>query len=351
MRDDVDELDLALVHALQLWPRASWVALARILDIDPATATRRWERLQQAGLAWVACTPEPYVFDECQWLYIEVDCQPGALEAVCAHLVSQPHVTYAQHMSGPRPLLIEVAVSDLAAASSYLQQDLDTVPGVRACHPEVLVTSYGGGGRWRLRALDPEQQRTVRADVLATTQRRSLDNTDRRLVRALAEDVRAPYATLAERAGVSEPTARRRVSHLIGTGLVELRCEIAQAVSSWPIGMALWAAVPPQRLEQVGRSVAAIPEVRACSGVSGARNLFLEGWLGNLSDLPKLEETIAARFPDVTVADRAWCLRPLKHRGQLLDADGRSTGFIPITIWRPKSTVKTELRGRKAFGQ
>lgn len=48
----LSELDLALVNALQISPRAPWTELAKALDIDAATVARRWERLRTAGHAW-----------------------------------------------------------------------------------------------------------------------------------------------------------------------------------------------------------------------------------------------------------------------------------------------------------
>ena len=53
----VDETDLSLVHALQINPRVTWTRLARILEVDASTLTRRWTRLTREGLAWFTCYP------------------------------------------------------------------------------------------------------------------------------------------------------------------------------------------------------------------------------------------------------------------------------------------------------
>jgi hypothetical protein len=45
-RAPLDELDLALVNALQISPRAPWTEVATALEVDAATVARRW---QQAG--------------------------------------------------------------------------------------------------------------------------------------------------------------------------------------------------------------------------------------------------------------------------------------------------------------
>ncbi|MFJ8440171.1 AsnC family protein [Kitasatospora griseola] len=53
----IDELDLALVDALRVDPRAPWSRLAAPLGVDPATLSRRWARLTADGDAWVTCYP------------------------------------------------------------------------------------------------------------------------------------------------------------------------------------------------------------------------------------------------------------------------------------------------------
>lgn len=59
----LDALDQALVHALQIAPRAGWSVIAPVLGVDAATLRRRWQRLQDAGAAWVTCHPGPAVLD------------------------------------------------------------------------------------------------------------------------------------------------------------------------------------------------------------------------------------------------------------------------------------------------
>ncbi|MFC7564574.1 AsnC family transcriptional regulator [Actinomadura namibiensis] len=55
----MDELDLALVNALQLDPRAPWSRLSGPLGVDAATLSRRWSRLTESGAAWVTCVAGP----------------------------------------------------------------------------------------------------------------------------------------------------------------------------------------------------------------------------------------------------------------------------------------------------
>lgn len=49
----VDRLDLALLHALQIAPRASWTRIGQAIGVDPVTAARRWTRLTGEGYGWL----------------------------------------------------------------------------------------------------------------------------------------------------------------------------------------------------------------------------------------------------------------------------------------------------------
>ncbi|MGW2485665.1 AsnC family transcriptional regulator [Streptomyces sp. NPDC001606] len=246
------------------------------------------------------------------------------------------HVIYLHHLTGTRSLLATVAVADLASSSAYLRRELDVVPGVRAHHAELLVTTYGEASRWRLGTLEPAQRETVIGDTAARDEPvRPLDERDEQLIRTLTTDARLPNTELATRLGVSEPTARRRLGRLLSEGRMRMRCEIAQSVSGWPVTAVLRCRVPAARLDSVARSVAALPEIRLSVGLTGPENLHLIAWLRDASGLPALEASLATRFPELTVVRSAVSLRTLKHMGRLLDERGLAVGSTPMDIWRP----------------
>ena len=352
-QDLVDELDLELVHALQLDPRASWTALGRVLEIDPVTAARRWDRLEQAGLAWTFGVPGPAArTGMLRLMYGELESAHGGLDAAIEDLLDRPHVLYLHHMTGSRCLLAGIAVADLPAASAFVLRELDAVPGIRAHHPELLVTTYGDAGKWRLGTLEPARQQALRGDGSRTGPNvRPLDATDEALIRALTTDARLPHTDLAARVGTSEATARRRLTRLLADGRLRLRCEIAQSVSGWPVTAALWCHVPPTRLAAVARAAANLPETRLAAGMTGTENLLLITWLRDAADLPDLQARLATRFPDLTVVRQAVCLRTLKHLGRLLDERGLAAGSVAIDIWQPMGTRGLRQEGRRGRGR
>ncbi|MGW5128924.1 Lrp/AsnC family transcriptional regulator [Streptomyces sp. NPDC004069] len=347
MQDSVTELDLALVNALQVRPRAPWVELGKVLDVDPVTVARRWERLSDAGMAWVTCSAGPAAVHGARIAYVEVDCLSRAVGEVTRELAHEPSVLSVHHLTGARSLLLAVAYQAPVALSQFVTDRLGGMDGITATRTHLVTEIYGEASLWRLQSLEPAQQRallttgqsTRQAGVAAT----ELTADERRLIQILAADGRQTFATLAGRTGLSEATVRRRVNRLLAGQRAVLRCEVAQAASGWPYTAVLWADTPARRLEENGRSLAAIPEIRACAALSGPTNLLLFAWLRDIGDLYRLERLVNQRCPDVTVADRTLCLRTFKLLGRLLDEKGHSIGHIPIdpVSWHSSDTPDT----------
>ncbi|MQY27864.1 Lrp/AsnC family transcriptional regulator [Nocardia aurantia] len=342
MHDSVDELDLALINALQLSPRAPWSQVATALDIDAVTAARRWHRLTAAGLAWVTCVVGPARHPEFCLAYVDIDCAPGELDAVTAALAELDPILYLYHRSGGHALLAVLVQPNPAAVSQYLHTVLEPLPGVRGYRCELRTVGYGEATRWRLHSLEPAQQRLLRAGATAAPPRPlRIDGTDERLYRLLHQDGRMPFTELAERAGISDATARRRVTRLLASRQLRLRCDVAQPITGTPITAIVRAIVPAAHLATAGPALAALPQVRLCCALTGPDNLLLMAWLPALSALPVLEAELAEHAPGLVVTDRAISLRTVKQLGRLLDGEGRAVRDIPP---RPESLGSTSIR-------
>jgi DNA-binding Lrp family transcriptional regulator len=333
VQDSVDETDLALINALQVTPRGSWTHLAGALDLDAATVARRWNRLSSTGLAWVTCGVGQNRHATFCMAYVEVDCRPGHFDAVQESLAARSEVVYLHHLTGQRGLLVVVARSTPALISDFLRETIAPMPGIRSYQAELRTAGFVEPSRWRLGSLDADQQRALDtgSDAEPHAHGARLDEVDQQIYLLLHENGRMPFITLAERAGISEPTARRRVNRLLSSGTLRLRCEIAQSISGWPISAVVWADSPAEQLSSAVRSLSAIPQVRLCCSLTGPRNLLLMVWVRTLDALPRLERTLCERAPGLAIVDRAICLRTVKQLGRVLDRDGRATANVRTT--------------------
>lgn len=149
---------------------------------------------------------------------------------------------------------------------------------------------------------------------------------------------------LAERTGLSVSTVRRRVESLLAHRQVVVRCEVAQALSGWPVTASLWCRLPPSRLDGIAAQLAALPETRLCAAITGGRpNLLLTLWLRSVAEIQRLEGALADRIPELEILDTAVTLRHVKRLGRILDADGLAAGVVPLQVWTQKPQLN-ELR-------
>ncbi|MDG3009625.1 Lrp/AsnC family transcriptional regulator [Rhodococcus sp. D2-41] len=331
--DVLDEVDIALINALQFDPRAPWSTIGAALGIDPATAARRWSRLVAGGVAWVVAHPGgPQVA-----AFVEVDCAAGQVHATAQAVAAWPPVLTVEHVSGGRDLLLTVTVPTLGALSRLVTTALGALDGVRATRTHLVTRPHVIGGDWRLRALTPGQRARLGKSVPATSGRqitRALTPVERELVQVLSVDARTSLTEIADAIGTSASTVRRRLGSMIEHRSLEFRCDMAQPLSGWPVSLTLWAQAPGDQAPKVAQALAGLAETRVCLGLTGgASNFLLTAWLRSLEDTERLEQVLADRVPAMRIIDRTVTLSTVKRMGRLLGPDGRAVGVVPLDIW------------------
>ncbi|WP_305127502.1 Lrp/AsnC family transcriptional regulator [Streptomyces longispororuber] len=333
----VSELDLALVNALQLRPRASWTELAPLLGVTAGTLARRWERLTGEGLAWVYAAPgREFSRTRCT-AFVLLRCAPGSRGAIAERLCAfEEAVTIELTGPGSADLLLDVLAPDLPALTRFLTERLETLPGLVSVDCLFATSLSVEGSRWRLRSLAPDQLTALGApgsgarDASPTVE---LDTVDRALLDALVRDGRLGLAALAEHADSSPATVRRRLRRLDDSGILTLRCDMAAALAGRPVPVSLLGRAPARDTAAVHRTFAALPECRLVAGVTGRANIFATLWVHDLGDIQRRETALCARLPTLTVTDRIVGLHTVKRMGHLLDEDGRRVGLRAIRPW------------------
>ncbi|MGW8374874.1 Lrp/AsnC family transcriptional regulator [Streptomyces sp. ODS28] len=335
--DTPSELDLALAHALQLRPRASWAELAPPLGVSASTLARRWARLREAGLAWVTAAPGPaYARSRCT-AFVLVRCAPGARERLMRELAAYPQVATVEAVTSGGDVLLDVLTPDLPALGALLTGELEHLDGLTSLSCMIATSLRVEGSRWRLRSLDPAQRTALReGDPRPQAERTGggeLDALDRALLRELLHDGRLTWAELAPRTGASTATVRRRLRRLESSGLVTFRCDLAETLAGRPVPVTLLARVPAPDVDAAHQVVAALPECRLVAAVTGPANILATLWVHDLSDLHRVESALCTRLPGLTVTDRIVGLYTVKRMGHLLDREGRHEGVGEFGPW------------------
>lgn len=332
---DVDALDLRLIHALQIAPRARWSALGPLVGADAATLARRWARLTDEGIAWVTGHPGPALQGVSAML--EIACDPASTVALAAQTAQDPEAFTIDLTSGGRELLVIVTARDLGALSSYVTERMSGMTGIRATRTHPLSSTFTEASQWRLRALSRDEasavERLVRRPVAP---RATVDpELEAGLSRELARDGRLQVATLATRLGVGQRRAREGLATMLAHGRLVLRTDVAKSRSGWPVHAWFFLRVPAGIMDRVGSALARINEIRLAVTAVGPYNLVLSVWMRSLADVQRLEMLIEERLEGVTIVDRSAVLRTVKNLGHMLEPDGRWTGeVLPIPSFR-----------------
>ncbi len=328
------EQDFRLLHALQIAPRISWAAAARVLGGTPETLAERWHRLRGEGLAWVTVHPEglaPMVT-----AMVEVDCEPGRRGNAARILCADSRVVTVEEVARGCDLLLTVMVADFGALTTFLLEDLGRVEGVTRHRSHLATVVRRHGANWRIRALERNEQAALdeatHRDHVPSSQRnpKPLPAQHWPLVELLTMDGRASAADLARATGRKPATVRRQVCALAASSQVAFRCEIAQEQSHWPIVCNWRARVPTAEHEMTTQALGTLPELRLCLSTTGETNLFFTVWARSLPDLLRIEHLLGEHLPRLELWDSSITLRVLKRMGWLLLPDGRCTGEVVV---------------------
>lgn len=339
----LDNLDLQLVHALQINPRAPFTTVASTLKVDAATVARRWERLTADNLGWVTCYPNAagYFFG-----YVEVSCQVAQAEQVADQLSEDTHAVSIAHITGDMDLLV-VVTQDYATFARYVAERIHRIPGVVRTRSHPFAHSYLEGSAWQLDALSSDQTRIMRKTAIPSIPGQKIVDDERPIVLALADDGRLALTDLARRTGVSVNTARRRLQRLVTARKVLLRCEIAHTYSGWPLTVIFWARADANRVTNVAQSLIKLRPVRICAiTATGHSTLVFTASLRNVNEILKFHQYLADTIPDLLIIDRALVLRHVKLAGSVLDETGRRIGTVPIDITLPIAVGEANLQRR-----
>jgi len=332
---DVDETDLAVVHALQLSPRATWTDIGEVIGIDSTRAAQRWRRLHESGLAWAAVTPgDDIVRATVAGSAVEVHCPTHLIPQVATEVSQNPWVLSVEQVTNRCELLLEVVGGDLAHLSQIVHHEIGHLDGVEHVRMDVAAGLFVEGSAWRLDALSPQQQRRLTQLASPSTRARPASpEVTAQLSAILRNDVRTTAVEIAHQLGWSESTARRRLDQVLGVGGLRLRVDLAQPATGFPLTVTSWFRVPNRSLSRAGASVAELRHTRVCVGLaSGESNLLVGSWLRSPQDVSELDIDLSAALDGARLVDRTLTVRTYKRAARLIEADGRARSLVPFSL-------------------
>ncbi|MDI2130113.1 Lrp/AsnC family transcriptional regulator [Yinghuangia seranimata] len=328
----VDELDLAVIQAVERSPRASWAVIGAAVGVDPTTAARRWELMERSGTAWVTCYP--VLVTSLAVAIVELACTPATALATAEKIARDPQAQFVDVVTGTGNVLATVVTDGMAPMSTYILGRLGTTPGVTAIHTHPVLTVHSEGTHIGHAALDkaaltrlpePDHGRITGASD-------GIDDLDRALCLVLSRDGRRPLSALGRDLDVSEATVRRRLAKLTKLRALRMMVEVAAAQTSTPLTAWYTARTPVHALTTAAATITGMPNIKAVTLVAGPNNLVFKAVFRDLADIHRFDTRLNRLLPDLETTDRKVVLRPVRLMSRLVDPDGYAREIVSIDI-------------------
>ncbi|TNM36522.1 Lrp/AsnC family transcriptional regulator [Nocardioides albidus] len=337
MHESLTEDDIALIHALQVRPRASWTQLSEVLGVSVSTLSRRWDRLTEERLAWVTAFPTWDPDSAMVVALIEVDCLAHATTTVCAALARDSRIITIEQAASGRDLVLTVIARSFTELSELVVDELPTVEGIVSLRTHLIADLHVEGSAWRLDALDRAQLRAL-ARIPGPTggpgqpDLPGIPESLEPLVQALSRNGRASAGELAEELGRPASTVRRQLAWLVGTGKLNFRCEVAQTQTRWSVLAEWWCQVPEEDRPRLVQALRSQPMVRMAASLAGVTNFILTMWAHSPEEVLTIQRWLQRQVPSIRITDAAVIMRNPKRMGWMLEPDGRAAGPV-VPIW------------------
>ncbi|WP_433868756.1 Lrp/AsnC family transcriptional regulator [Saccharopolyspora sp. CA-218241] len=331
----VDELDLALIGALQQAPRAPLRALADALGSSASTIGRRWQRLHDDRLLRVIGQLDWNLVSETRPRHVWITTAPGRSPEVARRVAALPEVQYVALTSGRADVYCTAHPGNRAAARDLLTRRIPAVGGVRDTRSDLVLRAVGRADAW-CGAPVPDPVRAAlaahrRADPPSPAVAfESLSEPERRAAALLHGNARLTSSDLARELGVSQSSAHRLLGGLLERRVVRPRVEVEPAVLGFQVEAVVALATEPGTTAEVGRALGNHPSARYVSVVAGSATVIHQGVFGDEDALADFLSDDLAGLPGIRSTEVSVVLDVLRR--YWIDRDGVRLGEARIPL-------------------
>lgn len=310
--DAFDELELKLIHALQLDGRAPFSKIADVIGVSDQTVARRYAHLRSTNQVRVTARTDPARVGEVAW-FVRVRCTPNVARTVGQALARRADTSWVKLTSGGTEIVATVRAPTSHDSEALLLEKLPRTPQVLDVSANCLLHVFFGGPRGTVDALSPEQVARLRRPPATDSTRVTLDDDDQRLLALLEHDGRLDFTALATATGRPATTLRRRLAELRSSGALYFDVDFDYRSLNLASQTMLWMSVAPDQLLAAGHALASHPEVPFAAATTGSTNLYASVLCPDPSALFTYLTTKVAALPAVQRVETAPVIQTLKH--------------------------------------
>ncbi|MBB6350631.1 Lrp/AsnC family transcriptional regulator [Nonomuraea muscovyensis] len=331
----MDVLDRRLVSALQVNPRAAWGEIARAVGEHERTVARRLQRLIADGAVRVTAIYDDLRSGHGRPVHLHVQVRPGTAADVAEALAGRPDTRSVYSLTGVADIGCELVSPSREALHDILTAQVAAIDGVQQTRTQVVLHTFRTVAEWHAPYLDEREIAELRPaphdgspEGAAPPDEEGLSPLEQEIADLLVADGRIAFTAIAERLGISLPTARRRAASLLERRLLLPRAEVEPALLGLEAEAQLWLKVRPQGLDRVGRTLSAHPHVRYCAATAGTHSLIVQVAVAHEAALYRFLTGVVGLYDEVTDIDVTLITRAHK-RGHLRKSGLRTLERTP----------------------
>ena len=298
----LDDLDLKILHELQLDGRLPVAELARRIGVSRQSAFMRLRRLLDGKVARIATCTSPLALGYRTLAMTGVRVSPGQLQTVAERLKAIPNVFLLMIAGGWTDIIIWSMFRDNVGLSRFMAEELGTIPGLISTETMIIIEWHGSPtavlSSQPGRILFPfafhdrlstrnngEEASHARHDSETRRLDLSLDQTDFMILQELERDGRKSLSDLARRLSLTRSGTSARIRRLLDGRVTTITASIRPIYLGYNIFTMIGIGVSPKEINAVVSKIESLPDVFWVAKVAGRYDLIV----GVLSfDLPGL---------------------------------------------------------------
>lgn len=317
---EVDEIDRALIHALEVDGRAPFNKLGEVLGLSDQTVARRYRRLRAESVARVVGQTAPWRVGQVRW-YLRIRVEPSVAVSVATALARRPGTYWVQMNSGGTEITCVAQAASAEEPDNLLLRQLPRTPRVIDVTAQSVLNVFLGDEAVYpslINALTPEQVAALRPELSITDETVALDDADQRMLAVLEQDGRAGFAELAKATGWSESTTRRRLEFLRECGAVYLDVDLNSTALGFFSETHLWMSVAPSDIQRTGEILASHQEIAFVAAMTGAANIGATAVCRDVPEFYRYLTTKVASLKAIRQLETAPVIRTIKRGATLV---------------------------------
>jgi len=244
----LSKMDLRLISALEENGRASYAQLARLLDINLSTASKRVDALMREEVLTIQAVPNPYKIGHTAAALICMNISADRIDAVCAGLRSIFNVIMIATTFGRFNVVIAVYFRTWEELHLFISRELSGKAGIYEI--EIFFVK--------------DIRKPYDANLQNTYTERStieIDEIDQKIIETLTKNGRYSGINIARSLGVSPSSVSKRLARLFDENIIQVIALINPARLGFHSNVFILLRVEPGRIDEICSSLRPHQEV------------------------------------------------------------------------------------------